>query len=173
MRTGPTAPQRPSRLYVLAGFLFAVLACYAGLLYNAQVVHYDEYQEQSQRSITKSEKVVASRGILTDRSGKVLISNRQIYNLSFDASLLAKDDDLNAAILRLVELCESEDLTWTDTLPLTDTAPFAYTLDGSSTATKQGFIRFLQKSMELLSTSVTTDDVTEASRPPPSLTACA
>ena len=161
MRTGPTAPQRPSRLYVLAGFLFAVLACYAGLLYNAQVLHYDEYQEQSQRSITKSEKVVASRGILTDRSGKVLISNRQIYNLSFDASLLAKDDDLNAAVLRLVELCESEDLTWTDTLPLTDTAPFAYTLDGSSTATKQGFIRFLQKSMELLSTSVTTDDVTE------------
>ena len=161
MRTGPTAPQRPSRLYVLAGFLFAVLACYAGLLYNAQVLHYDEYQEQSQRSITKSEKVVASRGILTDRSGKVLISNRQIYNLSFDSSLLAKDDDLNAAVLRLVELCESEDLTWTDTLPLTDTAPFAYTLDGSSTATKQGFIRFLQKSMELLSTSVTTDDVTE------------
>ena len=161
MRTGSTAPQRPSRLYVLAGFLFAVLACYAGLLYNAQVLHYDEYQEQSQRSITKSEKVVASRGILTDRSGKVLISNRQIYNLSFDSSLLAKDDDLNAAVLRLVELCESEDLTWTDTLPLTDTAPFAYTLDGSSTATKQGFIRFLQKSMELLSTSVTTDDVTE------------
>ena len=161
MRMEPSAPHKPSRLYVLAGFLFAVLFCYVGLLYNAQVLHYDEYQEQSQRSITKSEKVVASRGILTDRNGKVLVSNRQIYNLSFDASLLAKDDDLNAAILRLVELCESEDLTWTDTLPLTDTAPFAYTLDGSSTATKQGFIRFLQKSMELLSTSVTTDDVTE------------
>ena len=110
MRMEPSAPHTPFRLYVLAGFLFAVLFCYVGLLYNAQVVHYDEYQEQSQRSITKSEKVVAARGILTDRNGKVLVSNRQIYNLSFDSSLLSKEDDMNAAILRLVELCEEEKL---------------------------------------------------------------
>ena len=161
MRMEPSAPHKPSRLYVLAGFLFAVLFCYVGLLYNAQVVHYDEYQEQSQRSITKSEKVVASRGILTDRNGKVLVSNRQIYNLSFDSSLLSKEDDMNAAILRLVELCEEEKLDWTDTLPLTESAPFAYTLDDASRTTKASFIRFLQSPMELLSTSVTTDDVTE------------
>ena len=161
MRMEPSAPHKPSRLYVLAGFLFAVLFCYVGLLYNAQVVHYDEYQEQSQRSITKSEKVVASRGILTDRNGKVLASNRQIYNLSFDSSLLSKEDDMNAAILRLVELCEEEKLDWTDTLPLTESAPFAYTLDDASRTTKASFIRFLQSPMELLSTSVTTDDVTE------------
>ena len=86
MRKEPSAPQRPSRLYVLAGFLFAVLACYVGVLYNAQVVHYADYLEQSQRSITKSEKVTASRGILTDREGKVLVSNRQIYSLSFPSS---------------------------------------------------------------------------------------
>ena len=161
MRKEPSAPQRPSRLYVLAGFLFAVLACYVGVLYNAQVVHYADYLEQSQRSITKSEKVTASRGILTDREGKVLVSNRQIYNLSFDSSLLSKDDDMNAAILRLVALCQEEGLSWTDTLPLTDHAPFAYTLDASSRTTKAGFIRFLPNSMELLSTSVTTDEVTE------------
>ena len=161
MRKEPSAPQRPSRLYVLAGFLFAVLACYVGVLYNAQVVHYADYLEQSQRSITKSEKVTASRGILTDREGKVLVSNRQIYSLSFDSSLLSKDDDMNAAILRLVALCQEEGLPWTDTLPLTDHAPFAYTLDASSRTTKAGFIRFLQSSMELLSTSVTTDEVTE------------
>ena len=35
-----------------------------------------------------------------------------------------------------------------DTLPLTDHAPFAYTLDASSRTTKAGFIRFLQSSME-------------------------
>ena len=161
MRKEPSAPQRPSRLYVLAGFLFAVLACYVGVLYNAQVVHYADYLEQSQRSITKSEKVTASRGILTDREGKVLVSNRQIYNLSFDSSLLSKDDDMNAAILRLVALCQEEELSWTDTLPLTDHAPFSYTLDASSRTTKAGFIRFLQSPMELLSTSVTTDEVTE------------
>ena len=161
MRMEPSAPHKPSRLYVLAGFLFAVLFCYVGLLYNAQVLHYDEYQEQSQRSITKSEKVVASRGILTDRNGKVLVSNRQIYNLSFDSSLLSKDDDMNAAVLRLVELCEEEKLDWTDTLPLTESAPFSYTLDDASRTTKASFIRFLQSPMELLSTSVTTDDVTE------------
>ena len=106
--------------------------------------------------------MVASRGILTDRNGKVLVSNRQIYNLSFDSSLLTKDDDMNAAILRLVELCESENLDWTDTLPLTESAPFAYTLDEASRTTKASFVRFLQGSMELLSTSATTDDVTEA-----------
>ena len=57
--------------------------------------------------------------------------------------------------------CEEEKLDWTDTLPLTESAPFAYTLDDASRTTKASFIRFLQSPMELLSTSVTTDDVTE------------
>ena len=120
MRMEPSAPHKPSRLYVLAGFLFAVLFCYVGLLYNAQVLHYDEYQEQSQRSITKSEKVVASRGILTDRNGKVLVSNRLAYTLVLDKSTFGKDQSaLNDAIWRLIQLCQAQGVAWNDTLPMT------------------------------------------------------
>ena len=49
------SPQN-NRLYMLAGFLAVVLAIYVGVLYNTQVIKYDEYQEKSIRSIARVEK---------------------------------------------------------------------------------------------------------------------
>ena len=46
------SPQN-NRLYMLAGFLAVVLAIYVGVLYNTQVIKYDEYQEKSIRSIAR------------------------------------------------------------------------------------------------------------------------
>ena len=48
------SPQN-NRLYMLAGFLAVVLAIYVGVLYNTQVIKYDEYQEKSIRSIARVE----------------------------------------------------------------------------------------------------------------------
>ena len=93
------------RLRVLYGILCAALVVFAGVLYDAQVVRGQAYYEQSTSRIPTSETVEASRGILTDRNGKVLVSNRQVYTLTLDASLLGEDP--NGAILRLLELCRS------------------------------------------------------------------
>ena len=56
-----------------AGSLFAgVLAVFALLLWNLQVVHGAEYLQKSQRSIALTEIVPAARGKLLDRNGRIL-----------------------------------------------------------------------------------------------------
>lgn len=132
------------RLGLLGGFLAAVLLIYLGVLYNIQVNEYDKYMAQSIRSIAREEKVEASRGIITDRSGRPLVSNRSTYNLTFDASLLRDGEDENEAILRLVQLCQSHGVDWEDNLPITREAPFTYTLDQQSAIQKNRFVTYVK-----------------------------
>lgn len=132
------------RLYLLAGFLAAVLLVYLGVLYDTQVNHYDDYRAKSIRSIAREEKVEASRGIITDRNGRPLVTNRSTYNLTFDASLLKPGDDQNEAILRLVKLCQDNDVAWVDNLPVSRQAPFYYTVDQLSELQKKRFLSYLK-----------------------------
>lgn len=74
------------RLWVLFSLLFITLLIYAGVLYSVQAVHGAEYYELSTRRIPRSETVEASRGVITDRNGKVLVSNREVFNISFDSA---------------------------------------------------------------------------------------
>ena len=108
------------RVYVLLGFFCAFLVLFFAVLYDAQVVHGSENRARSITSNTASETVTASRGIITDRNGKVLVSNRLAYTLVFDTSAFDKDEAaLNDAIWRLIQLCQEQGVTWNDTLPMT------------------------------------------------------
>lgn len=108
------------RVQLLLGFFAAFLLLFAAVLYDAQVAHGSENRAKSIASNASSETVTASRGIVTDRNGKVLVSNRLAYTLVFDRSGFKKDEDaLNAAILRLIDLCRETDTAWSDSLPMT------------------------------------------------------
>lgn len=108
------------RVYVLLGFFGAFLVLFLAVLYNAQVVNGTENRARSISSNTASETVTASRGIITDRNGKVLVSNRLAYTLVVDKSGFGKDDAaLNGAIWRLIALCQEQGVAWNDTLPMT------------------------------------------------------
>ena len=135
---------RHLRLYVLAALFFAVLAVYLGVLFNTQVNHYDEYYASSIRTIARSEAVEAARGNITDRNGKLMVSSRSSYNLTFDASLLDEGEDANEAILRLLELCQERGNNWVDALPITRSPPFAYTLDSLDSTSSRRFLTYLK-----------------------------
>ena len=93
---------RTPRLLALAGFLAVVLLIYLGILFNTQVVHHEEYLAQSLHSIAEVEYIDASRGIITDRKGRPMVSNTSVYDLNFDLDLLDEEEDPNEAILRLL-----------------------------------------------------------------------
>lgn len=108
------------RVYMLLGFFCAFLVLFFAVLYDAQVVHGSENRARSITSNTASETVTASRGIITDRNGKVLVSNRLAYTLVVDKSSFGKDEAaLNDAIWQLIQLCQEQGVTWNDTLPMT------------------------------------------------------
>lgn len=133
-----------TRLYLLALFLVLALAVYLFVLYDVQIIHYEDYAAQAVRSIVRPEKVEASRGIITDRNGKPLVSNRSTYDLTFDASLLSPEDDSNEAILRLVRLCQEEGVAWDDNLPISRLAPYNYTVDQMDGQQKRRFLTYLK-----------------------------
>ena len=108
------------RLVALGAAMFFCALVFVITLFDAQIVHGAEYRARSIRANTKSETVVTSRGILTDRNGKALVTNRSVYTLELDTSLAPSDDAaLNKELLRLIELLENRGIVWEDTLPLT------------------------------------------------------
>ena len=90
------------------------------------------------------EQIEASRGIVTDRKGRPLVSNTSVYTLSFDTDLLEDGEDPNTAILRLLELCRNEGLDWQDTLPISRELPFTFDLDSRSSTQKSHFLFWLK-----------------------------
>ena len=133
------------RLHLLFGLFCLCMALYGLVMYEAQVVNAADYYRKSSSGIAVSEPVEASRGIITDRNGKVLVSNRQIYTITFDPSELEEDEDINDAILRLIHLCEEQQVEWTDNLPITDGAPYAYTTADAGSTQRSRFQRFLSQ----------------------------
>ena len=133
-----------TRLYLLAAFLVLALVVYLFVLYDVQVIHYEDYADQAIRSIVRREKVEASRGIITDRNGKPLVSNRSTYDLTFDATLLSPKDDSNEAILRLVQLCQEKGVAWSDSLPISRLSPYSYTVDQMDSQQKRHFLAYLK-----------------------------
>lgn len=132
------------RLGLLGAFGIGILTIYLCLLFDIQINNHDYYVSQSIRSIARTETVKASRGLITDRNGKSMVSSRPCYNLTFDASLLKAGQDENEAILRLLELCQDQSVAWEDNLPITATAPFSYTLDSSTDVMRSRFLTYLK-----------------------------
>ena len=151
------------RLYVLGSLLALALVVYIGVLYDIQINQHDDYLARSIRTITQEETVEASRGVITDRSGREMVSSRSSYNLTFDSSALDEGEDENEAILRLVKLCQSQGVAWVDNLPITKTAPFSYTftsLTELNETQRNRFTAFLRDQLEVVPEDTTAEDIT-------------
>lgn len=153
----------PRRIFALGGIFVAAALLFFCVLFNAQVTHGEENYEKAHATITKNETVEASRGIITDRNGKVLVSNRLVYTLSFDGSIFKTDEAENEAILRLLKLLDEHEVPWSDSLPLGLTSPVYTCTDATATALS----RF---SLYLSDRKFCEGELTEA-RPTPELSA--
>lgn len=130
------------RFHVLIVALAAILLLFLAALYSAQILHGNENRAKSIASNATWQSVDASRGMITDRDGKVMVSNRLTYTLTFSKAAFQDDTTLNAAIWRLIRLCQASDTAWVDTLPITQDTPFLY----YGSRYDETFLSFLDKS---------------------------
>lgn len=135
-------PLKP-KLAAVAVFFSLFLLVFVATLYNTQIIHGTEYQAQSRTSNTTTQEVYASRGIITDRNGKLLVGNRLTYTLTLSADAFSDDAQANDLISRLIRLCGENDTVWNDSLPISAEPPFQY-LSASSSADK-AFAAFLKE----------------------------
>ena len=138
------------RFYVLIAALGLMLLLFLAALYDAQILNGSENRARSIASNATWQTVEASRGILTDTNGKVLVSNRLAYTLTFSKKNFQSDEELNAAIWRLIALCQETDTAWVDTLPISQNSPYLYL----SSRDDETFTKFLAKNkLSIQSTS--------------------
>ena len=122
------------RLIALGAAMFLCALVFVVTMFDAQILNGDDYLAKSVRTNAKSETIKSSRGVITDRNGKVLASNRAVYTLNVDSSLVPAEE-LNDALLRLVELLDAQDVACSDALPLSHTSPYLYDLSSGSAKT--------------------------------------
>ena len=131
------------RTLVVAGILAALLLVFAGTLYQLQIVKGDEYRAASTVKIANVETVEAARGEIVDRYGRSLVGNRATYEITLNTSVMGKEAERNAILLELIHICQDNGITWTDTLPISEDAPFTYTSDSPLVYTdKEGKVQF-------------------------------
>ena len=126
------------RALAVAVLLALMVAGMGATLYDLQINNGADYYEQSQRRVAETQTVESARGQILDRNGQVLVSNRVVYQVTLDTSLM-KDEDKDAVtttgsrrndtLLTLIEAARAEGVEWTDNLPISKTEPFTFTTD--------------------------------------------
>ena len=111
---------------VLAAFI-AVLVLFSLRLFDLQVANNDT-STSNIKTFTIETIVKAARGEILDCKGNVLVTNRASYDLMFNHYVIRSAEDTNGHLLRLVQLCRQLEVEYIDHFPVTQTAPFSYTL---------------------------------------------
>ncbi len=132
------------RLYVVVAVMALLFLLFIAVLWDLQIIHGSEYRLNATKRIAQVETVEAVRGEIVDRNGRVLVTNRSTYQVTLSESAMGEEAERNANLLELLELCRSQGITWTDTFPVSQTAPYVFNFDQSTNTDKKAFASLME-----------------------------
>lgn len=97
-------------------------------LFNLQIVHGEEYREESNTRLTRESTLEAARGKILDRTGSVLVTSDMTFALELYKSKV-DTDTLNNSMLNIVNTLAKYEKKAPDSFPI-EVNPFRYTLEG-------------------------------------------
>lgn len=124
-RTESEGRQLRLRSGLLILLFLGVLLVYGHVLYDLQIVNGDSYRTTASYTTAQKETVDSVRGEILDSKGRVLVSNTFGYEVTLDTSVM--ENDRNEILSKLLILCREEGVEWTDSLPISDHAPYYFT----------------------------------------------
>ncbi len=120
---------RMIRRVVILGVILAIFCSVVSVrLFQFQIVEGADSLQAAQTSTSSTVKVVASRGEIVDRYGRVMATNDVVYNLVLDYNFV-KSSSLNDTIHKLLIILQNENVAWNDLLPITDSQPYEFAAD--------------------------------------------
>ncbi len=119
------------RTTILSLILAAILLLYSFSLMNYQVINAEKYSNEARGAYTRTTVIKAARGEILDRYGRQLAVNRNGYDIVFNRAYLSTSD-LNPLIEKLIKVMDEFKAEWNDDLPISKTAPFSFTDDGTA-----------------------------------------
>ena len=104
-------------------------------LFNLQIVHGQEYREESNTRLTRETTIKAARGNILDSSGEKLVSTKLVYNVEIYKTKV-DNETLNNALLLLATTLEENGDKYVDSFPIT-VNPYAFENEDTATSFKQ------------------------------------
>ena len=86
-------------------------------LFNLQIVHGEEYLEQSNSRLTRETRIIAARGNILDCNGNLLAGTTTKFALEIYKSKI-EEDILNSTILSAIQILEKNGDTYIDDFPI-------------------------------------------------------
>lgn len=136
------------RFFILY-FIVSILAfLLVARLFMLQVIDGQKYSDITEKRLTKSMPLKAPRGEILDRYGRPLVSNRTGYTIQITKTDI-KSEELNEIIKYLIDVCESENVSYIDTMPVNFETPFSYTYAEDTEKEEKEKIAKFNKSLDL------------------------
>ena len=101
-----------------------------GQLFNLQIVHGEEYREQSNTRLTRETSLEAARGKILDRTGSVLVTSETTFALELYKSKV-DTQVLNDCMLEIINTFNKYGIKVPDTFPI-EVNPYRYTIEGEN-----------------------------------------
>ncbi|MCH5195113.1 MAG: hypothetical protein J1F28_00280 [Oscillospiraceae bacterium] len=106
--------------------MVVVLSFMCGLrLMQTQIVDGEKYLEMTKTTYSAEQDVEATRGMIVDSSGKVFNTNKIVYSVNFQYSLL-KEGTENEIIYRVLKVLMKNGEEWNESLPINKTQPYNF-----------------------------------------------
>lgn len=95
--------------------------------YKLQIVQYDYYTDLLAKSTQRTLSSAGVRGIIYDRNGKILATNKPIYTIYYDLEKQVSIQEKHQLFIALKEVIEKNGDCLIDEVPISKKAPFIYT----------------------------------------------
>lgn len=118
------------RYNILTIFTYVIGIVLIVQLFRLQIVHGAEYRQESNTRLTRESTLEAARGEILDRSGNVLVTSNQKFNLELYKSKI-DTNTLNDTILKIVNVLEKYEISYVDSFPV-KVEPFEFTISGNT-----------------------------------------
>ena len=115
------------RSIILVLLIIAFLFLCTVRLISLQIVEGEQYLSQTEISYTATQEMIATRGQIFDSTGLNMTSNRAVYKVIVQKAFLPSDKQ-NDILLKTVEMLSMNGEKWNDSVPITYTEPFEFTI---------------------------------------------
>lgn len=113
------------RYNLLSTFIYVIGAVLLVQLFRLQIVHGEEYRQTSNLRLTRESVIEAARGNIEDRNENILATTKTGYSIELYKTKI-KDEELNNAILKIVNLLEKNEDNYINNFPINSDLNFTY-----------------------------------------------
>jgi penicillin-binding protein 2 len=123
------------RVFIVTVVIIGLMIILLFQFYKLQIIDYEQYATGLRASVERTIEIPATRGLIFDRYGRALATNKASSVLKVDQQVKMTEKNTNAQfnriILEVLTLLEENDDEYIDEVPISQTAPFEYTVSQS------------------------------------------